>query len=260
VRMSQERFVDVVVKECPEARRLVEARIREWDGEIVLDVIVADLRRLALAMFEAHETEALSRCLGVVATGLIHGDGNVHDAVAVSFVEGTPWWDTRMLPFIASWPVVLQAESERRRPITAGTTETGKPIFVIDGSRFLDFEGFAREISPWIDRDTWWYGYGNLDAFDDVLAGGYGTPDCGFVIRWIHSDLSRSALGHGATEQWLKRRLVRSRVGYSEDTIRRLDDARHGRGPTLFDYIVDIIRGWGPGGIQPDGDIELYLE
>jgi hypothetical protein len=50
--MSQEQFVNAVVQDCPEARRLVEARIREWDGEIVLHVIVADRRRQALAMIE----------------------------------------------------------------------------------------------------------------------------------------------------------------------------------------------------------------
>jgi hypothetical protein len=258
--MTQERFVDALVAECPEARSLVEARLREWDGEIVLHVIVADVRRLAFAMFDAHETEALSRCLGVVATGLTHGDGNVHDAVAVSFVEGTPWWDVHMVPFIASWPVELQAEAERRRPTTAGTTSTGKPIFVIDGSRFVDFEGFAREISPWLEQETWWYdGDGNLDAFDDVLEGGYGTPECGFVIRWIDSDLSRAALGYRATERWLRRR-VRHQIGDSEAALRLLDVAQNGRGPTLFDHIVRIIRGWGPGGIQPDDDIELFLE
>ena len=260
VRMSQESFVATLVRECPEVRSLVKARIREWNGDIVLHVIVADVRLLALKMFDAHETEALNRCLGVVATGLIHGDGNVQDAVAVSFVERTPWWDTEMVPFIASWPEVLQAEAQRRRPATAGTTETGKPIFVIDGSHFDDLAGFAREISPWLDPDTWWYdGDASLDAFDDVLEGGYGTPECGFVIRWVHSDLSRAALGYKATERWLQRRFG-DRIGDRDDLLQLLDDARHGRGPTLFDHIVEIIRGWGPGGTQPSEDIELYLE
>ena len=36
---------------------------------------------------------------------------------------------------------ISRAKPERCRPITAGTTTTGKPIFVIDGSRFVDFEG-----------------------------------------------------------------------------------------------------------------------
>ena len=113
---------------------------------------------------------------------------------------------------------------------------------------------------PWLDPDAWWYeGDGNLDAFDDVLAGGYGTPACGFAIRWVHSDMSRVALGYRATERWLRPRL-KHRIGDREDVLRLLHDARQGRGPTLFDHIVSIIRGWGPGGIQPGDDIELYLE
>jgi len=258
--MSQESFVATLVRECPEVRSLVDARIREWKGDIVLHVIVSGVGLLALRMFQAHEIDALNRCLDVVATGLTHGDGNVRDAVVVSFVDRTPWWDIDMIPFRASWPEVLQAEAERRRPFTAGTTETGKPIFVIDGSHFDDLAGFAREISPWIDPDTWWYDrHGNLDALDDVLEGGYGTPDCGFVIRWVHSDLSRAALGYGATERWLNHRFG-DQIGERQDLLRLLDDARQGRGPTLFDHIVEIIRGWGPGGIQPADDIELYLE
>ena len=49
-----------------------------------------------------------------------------------------------------------------------------KPVFVLDGSRFADLEGFARELSPVVPEDTW---EGNLNAFDDVLSGGYGTPE-----------------------------------------------------------------------------------
>lgn len=78
------------------------------------------------------------------------------------------------------------------------------------------------------------------------------------MIRWIYSDRSRAALGYRATERWLQPR-IKYRIGDREEVSRLLDDARHRRGPTLFDHIVDIIRGWGPGGIQPDNDIELEL-
>ena len=39
----------------------------------------------------------------------------------------------------------------------------------------------------------------------------------------------------------------------------RLDSADRGEGRTLFDQIVDIIRGHGPGGDESEGGIRLEL-
>jgi hypothetical protein len=44
---------------------------------------------------------------------------------------------------------------------------------------FSDFDGFAREFSRLLD--------------------GFGTPDNGWVLRWLNAELSRSALGYEAT-------------------------------------------------------------
>jgi hypothetical protein len=46
--------------------------------------------------------------------------------------------------------------------------------------------------------------HGNLDAFNDILRGGFGTPEHGFVLRWLRSDQSREALGWDATIAWLE--------------------------------------------------------
>jgi hypothetical protein len=54
------------------------------------------------------------------------------------------------------------------------------PALLIDGSRFDDLSGFTREFSPLLDHST---GCGGLDAFNDILRGGFGTPDDGFVLR-----------------------------------------------------------------------------
>jgi hypothetical protein len=58
-----------------------------------------------------------------------------------------------------------------------------------------DLAGFAEEFSTLLSDYTW---RGNLDAFNDILRGGFGTPDGGFTLRWEHSDLSRVRLGHAA--------------------------------------------------------------
>ena len=75
------------------------------------------------------------------------------------------------------------------------------PVLVIDGAVFSDFEGFAREFSRLLDDHVW---RGNLDAFNDILRGGFGTPEGGWVLRWLNSDVSRVVLGHQAMIEWLE--------------------------------------------------------
>ena len=56
------------------------------------------------------------------------------------------------------------------------------PVLIIDGACFSDFDGFAREFSRLLRDYTW---QGNLDAFNDILGGGFGTPEDGWVLRWL---------------------------------------------------------------------------
>ena len=131
-----------------------------------------------------------------------------------------------------------------------------KPVLVIDGSRFDDFDGFAVEFSKLLTDYTW---RGNLDAFNDILRGGFGTPEGGFVLRWSRSDLSRSALGYGATAARLESLLGTCHPTNRESIAARLEDAQRHVGPTLFDELVEIIETHGPGGIGADSGVELDL-
>ena len=118
--VTKQRFVEDLVRDCDEARPIVEEHLRDFEGEVLLHLLVADVLRLAIALFEANEIAALDRCLRVVATGLADGDEYVRNAVAVSFVEDTPWWDEKMYPFISAWPEALQAEADRHRAASDG--------------------------------------------------------------------------------------------------------------------------------------------
>jgi RNAse (barnase) inhibitor barstar len=95
------------------------------------------------------------------------------------------------------------------------------PVLIVDGTGFADLAGFAREFSKLLDGYEW---QGDLDAFDDILSGGFGTPESGFVLRWLHSELSRTRLG-----------------------------------PALFDKLVGIIRTHGPGGAESQDNVVLDL-
>lgn len=92
--------------------------------------------------------------------------------------------------------------------------------FEIDGSRFETLEGFYDEVSRVLVPGRFWGR--NLDAFNDILSGGFGTPDGGFALRWKNHELSRSRLAE-------------------------------------FETLVEIIRSHGPGGSEAEDNVELVL-
>jgi len=130
------------------------------------------------------------------------------------------------------------------------------PVLVVDGSRFDDLDGFAREFSRLLSGYTW---RGNLDALNDVLRGGFGTPDGGWVLRWVGSETSRAALGYPETARRLERLLPGVDPSNRAAFTARLDAARRGEGPTLFDEIVAIVREHGPGGRESGDAVLLEL-
>jgi hypothetical protein len=130
------------------------------------------------------------------------------------------------------------------------------PVLTIDGANFADLDGFAREFSSLLCHYTW---NGSLDAFNDILRGGFGTPENGWVLRWLNSELSRAALGHDATIRWLERILLTCHSSHRETIRARILDAQQGAGPTLFDEIVEIIREHGAGGEECDDGVVLEL-
>jgi RNAse (barnase) inhibitor barstar len=131
------------------------------------------------------------------------------------------------------------------------------PVLIIDGDRLDDLDDFAREFSALLEDHTW---HGNLDAFNDILRGGFGTPEGGFVLRWLNSARSRQALGWEATSTWYEQTLTTCHPSNQEDLKTRLASARREEGTTLFDWIVDIIQNHGPSGTEPEDNVHLELQ
>ena len=103
------------------------------------------------------------------------------------------------------------------------------------------------------------WGHG-LDAFNDILRGGFGTPEGGFVLRWRNSDLSRLRLGHAETVRVLKKRLTSCHPENVRFVRAELRVARSGRGETIFETLVAIIQSHGPGGDEAEDGVDLVLE
>lgn len=140
------------------------------------------------------------------------------------------------------------------------TTSTPPPAreYVINGEAFSTLESFFDAISRNVIPGVSWGR--NLDAFDDILCGGFGTPDEGFVLRWRNSALSAQRLGYAETATFFERAVANchpeNRLLMRQNWTRAIEK----RGPTLFDMIVEIIRDHGPGGDQSEDGVILVLE
>lgn len=133
-----------------------------------------------------------------------------------------------------------------------------KEVYIIDGAKFCTFEQFVRHFSERVfnNPEAW---HGDLDAFNDMLRGGFGTPSDGFILRWINSSASRQCLGYPATLLWLDRAIKRCHPSAIPHFRARQNSAQKGQGETLFDNLVDIIRIHCAGGDEEDDGVELEL-
>jgi RNAse (barnase) inhibitor barstar len=131
-------------------------------------------------------------------------------------------------------------------------------VYEIDGSRFDTLDEFFDEVSRTLIPNAEWER--NLDAFHDILRGGFGTPSGGFTVVWKDSARSRAQLGHRETSRQLRRRLSTCHPSAWPRVAWQLMAATLGFGPTVFDWLVDIIEEHGPGASEAEDRIRLVLE
>jgi len=130
-------------------------------------------------------------------------------------------------------------------------------LFELDGTRFSTLEGFYDEVSRVLIPESDW-GH-NLDGFNDILRGGFGTPYGGFTIRWLHHVLSIERLGYPETVRQLELRLAHCHPASRPSVLEDLARARRGEGTTAFDWLLEIIRRHGEGGDEAIDCITLEL-
>jgi RNAse (barnase) inhibitor barstar len=98
-----------------------------------------------------------------------------------------------------------------------------KPTYVIDGDRIAKLDDVYRALGEAVNGPGGYFG-SNLDALDDCLYGGFGTPVGGFIVEWRNSEKSRAFLS--GTRQW------------------------NGKQWTDFELVVDIFRSHARHGIE----------
>jgi RNAse (barnase) inhibitor barstar len=138
-------------------------------------------------------------------------------------------------------------------------TEAGRPlpVLTIDGAKFSDLDGFYDEVSESIVPGAEWGR--NLDAFNDILRGGFGTPEGGFKLHWADPGLSRERLGWDETIRFVEGKLTTCHPQNVPNVQADLTAARRHEGETLFELIVDTIRRHGDGGSEAGDNVSLIL-
>lgn len=115
---------------------------------------------------------------------------------------------------------------------------------IIDGNNFSDEEGFYVETDRLLTRNLTWKTGHNLDAFNDLLRGGFGFHEPGekLSIIWINAAKSKKDLGYEITEKHWERILNTCHPANREYVQEKILEAHNHSGETLFDMIVGIIR------------------
>jgi RNAse (barnase) inhibitor barstar len=129
--------------------------------------------------------------------------------------------------------------------------------YEIDGERFSTLNEFYDEIESVMQLAQWGR---NLDAFNDILRGGFGTPEEGFSIRWKNHTVSKERFGYVATARQLELQLAHCHPTRRASILEELEAAKAQRGETMFDWLVDIIRVHCPGGREEQDGVDLVLD
>jgi hypothetical protein len=136
------------------------------------------------------------------------------------------------------------------------TPAPGLPEYVLDGASFDNLRGFFTAITRTLGLSSWGT---NLDAFNDILRGGFGTPDGGFILRWDNSASSAQRLGWPETISFIEQKLTTCHPSNIPIVQAELAAARRAEGQTLFEIITSIIHVHGPGGTEAEDNVHLIL-
>ncbi len=120
-----------------------------------------------------------------------------------------------------------------------------RKTLIINADNFSDLEGFYCEIDNILTKNLGWKTGHNLDAFNDLLRGGFGVHEYEEPIKiiWKYFEKSKIDLGRNATIKYNEERISKVHPSNVQDVNSWLSELRKGEGETLCDVILDIING-----------------
>lgn len=114
----------------------------------------------------------------------------------------------------------------------------------INGNNFSTLNEFYDEIDNKLTKNLGWQTGHNLDAFHDILLGGFGVYEYLEPIKlvWKNSKKSESNLSYDQTIIWIQNKLKHCHPSNIPAIEKELVLAKHGQGQTLYEIILKIIR------------------
>lgn len=114
---------------------------------------------------------------------------------------------------------------------------------IIDGDLISDIPSFYRELNRVFMAGEDWKLGNSLDAFNDLLYGGFGAIKNNGPVRllWRNMEKSREALGYDVTKRYYEEKLQPDSPFNKEHFREKLDALNNGRGQTYFEILLEII-------------------
>ena len=116
-------------------------------------------------------------------------------------------------------------------------------VFIIDGNRFSNLEGFFREIDTLFTRGLDWETGHNYNAVIDLIRGGFGVHEYDEPIKIVWKNFSRSRkMTYGSTAKEIEKKLSKTDpMNWRYDVYKRhLDEIRSGA--NLAEELVRVIQ------------------
>jgi RNAse (barnase) inhibitor barstar len=116
---------------------------------------------------------------------------------------------------------------------------------IIDGAVILDLSQFYNEVEKKLTFSLNWKIGRNLDAFNDILRGGFGVHEYGEKLEliWKNHNISKSNLGRDETIKYIQLKLKSCHPTNISSVLRELELVKEHKGETLFQIIIKIIIG-----------------
>lgn len=115
-----------------------------------------------------------------------------------------------------------------------------KPQYVLDGRRTTTLEAFYAEVGQVLLSGQPWGE--NLDALHAVLRGDYGLLPETFRLVWRDAKVAQAALGYPHTVHQLTQQLRDCHPTVLIKTAWALRAALREQGPTVYDWLLELIR------------------
>lgn len=118
-----------------------------------------------------------------------------------------------------------------------------RKTITINADHFSDLASFYEEMNKLFMKDIDWKLGHSLDAFNDILYGGFGVFNPGepVLVRWLNASKSRADLGNDETRKNYQMKIEQGYPYNLKLFQEKLSELEIGQGQTLFDIIIEIF-------------------